>query len=72
MAEDTAAAETARVADPPAEDVKEEEDWKVQAEAFKTEGESWLPLSKGKLAVALLVSLGLENDARLPCRLGSC
>ena len=39
MAEDKAAAETTRVADPPAEDVKEEEEWKVQAEAFKNEGE---------------------------------
>lgn len=38
MAEDTEAAETTRVVDAPAEDVKEEEEWRVQAEAFKTEG----------------------------------
>lgn len=42
MAEDTAAAEPTRVVDTPEEDVNEVEEWRVQAEAFKNEGEASL------------------------------
>lgn len=36
---ESATAEPTRIVDTPTEDVKEEEEWRVQAEAFKSEGE---------------------------------
>lgn len=69
MAEDKAEAETTRVADPPAEDVKEEEEWKVQAEAFKTEGEL---VSTFATQLASAGSTLGGWCAHLPCRLDPC